>query len=506
MLRRSRFREPRRTPRLRDPRGCGAPRGSEYPRRAGVLSGMSRLAEDGFARAALQSGCRFSAGLAEARALMATSRPELAEGVFARVAPAGPGEIIKLARARRSRSSGARNAVLRRSTTRRRRPEPSLRRGGERRSRPAARPHERHGRPARTAGAAELHALRARFAFAQGDPLRRARHGRTIECSADVPEAARVRAAVAMAEALAVCGRRDDAVAIARRWEKGSQRRLLGAQALAHWLAGSLTEAADEPPSRLRRREGPPGRAVVRAAARPHLALARGGPDRRCAGSARARSCCAAATRCGCARRRWPGIAQAAAQAGDAARAHDAIAELDRMPASRRPGVGEELGLARAWAAHVGGDRAEAIRIATAVANAAAAAARRLRRARAARALPARRPGRRRPAPRSARRDRRRPVAPLAAAHAAAHDDPAACSRSPTASAPSARPSSRPKPWPRRGTVTTTLGRGARGRHDPLRREQDPAGSRGDGSRTASRRRIRASGATAGPSGWRTER
>ena len=58
---------------------------------------MSRLAEDGFARAALQSGCRFSAGLAEARALMATGRPELAEDVFARVAPAGPGEILKLA-------------------------------------------------------------------------------------------------------------------------------------------------------------------------------------------------------------------------------------------------------------------------------------------------------------------------------------------------------------------------------------------------------------------------
>src|SRR5215218_3999588 len=40
---------------------------------------MSRPAEGGFARAALQSGCRFSAGLAEARALMATGRPDDAE-------------------------------------------------------------------------------------------------------------------------------------------------------------------------------------------------------------------------------------------------------------------------------------------------------------------------------------------------------------------------------------------------------------------------------------------
>src|SRR5262245_58644528 len=43
---------------------------------------MSRLAEDSFARAALQSGCRFSAGLAEARALMAAGRPEEAERIL----------------------------------------------------------------------------------------------------------------------------------------------------------------------------------------------------------------------------------------------------------------------------------------------------------------------------------------------------------------------------------------------------------------------------------------
>ena len=48
---------------------------------------MSRLAEDGFARAALQSGCGFSAGLAEARALMATGRPEHAEHVLAGAEP-----------------------------------------------------------------------------------------------------------------------------------------------------------------------------------------------------------------------------------------------------------------------------------------------------------------------------------------------------------------------------------------------------------------------------------
>ena len=67
------------------------------------------------------------------------------------------------------------------------------------------------------------------------------------------------------------------------------------------------------------------------------------------------------------------GIAQAAAQAGDAAHAASAIAELDRMPHAAGRGVGEELGLARAWAAHASGDRARAIALATAVLAAAEA-------------------------------------------------------------------------------------------------------------------------------------
>ena len=66
------------------------------------------------------------------------------------------------------------------------------------------------------------------------------------------------------------------------------------------------------------------------------------------------------------------GIAQAAAQAGDAAHAQAAIDELDRLPPRGR-GVGEELGLARAWTAHVSGDRTRAVRIATLVLAAAEA-------------------------------------------------------------------------------------------------------------------------------------
>jgi hypothetical protein len=65
------------------------------------------------------------------------------------------------------------------------------------------------------------------------------------------------------------------------------------------------------------------------------------------------------------------GIAQAAAQAGDAVHAQAAIAELDRMPHARGRGVGEELGLARAWTAHVSGDPTRAVAIASMVLTAA---------------------------------------------------------------------------------------------------------------------------------------
>ena len=66
------------------------------------------------------------------------------------------------------------------------------------------------------------------------------------------------------------------------------------------------------------------------------------------------------------------GIAQAAAQAGDAA-PRPRRRRRSSTHATRGRGVGEELGLARAWTAHVCGDRAEAIRIATGVADAAEA-------------------------------------------------------------------------------------------------------------------------------------
>ena len=169
-----------------------------------------------------------------------------------------------------------------------------------------------------------------------------------------------------MAEALAVCGRRDEAVAVARRWEPACQRHLAAAQALAHWLAGSLHEATYEAERAYAAATDAQGWAVA-----PSCSATSGSPaatpTRRCAGFARARCCCARSDPTGMRPDALAGIAQAAAQAGDAAHAQAAIGELDRMPHARGRGVGEELGLARAWTAHVSGDRARAVAIATLV-------------------------------------------------------------------------------------------------------------------------------------------
>ena len=317
---------------------------------------MSRLAEDGFARAALQSGCGFSAGLAEARALMATGRPEHAEHVLAGLtAPSERAETtLALLRAWNlfwtlDRPAEA-EAVLDAG-------ERALAARAGRDARPA---------PQAGGGTAELHALRARFAFAQGDPRAALALAAPIEADERAPELARTRAAIAMAEALAVCGRRDEAVAVARRWEPACQRHLAAAQALAHWLAGSLHEATYEAERAYAAATDAQGWAVS-ALLQGHVWLSRGDTDAALRWFRESSVLLRATDPTGMRPNALAGIAQAAAQAGDPAHAQAAICELDRMPHARGRGAGEELGLARAWTAHVSGDRARAVAIATLV-------------------------------------------------------------------------------------------------------------------------------------------
>ena len=303
---------------------------------------MSRLAEEGFARAALQSGCRLSAGLAEARALMGTGRPEQAERVLAALKPASPAEAVKLAvfRARNlfwalDRPADAEAVLL----------------------------------DAELRGTPELVALRARFAFALGEP----------------------RTAIALAEPIEADGRAPEPARRARPWPWPRRSRSAGAatRRSPSRAAGKRTPSAGSPAPR-RSRTG--SRTTMTARSSTPSAPTRPPPTRRArpsphSSSATSGSHAATSTRA----LRWfressvllrssdpvrmrpaalAGIAQVAAQAGDAAHARAVVAQLDNAPGR---GVGEELGLARAWTAHVSGDRTGAVRIATAVADAATA-------------------------------------------------------------------------------------------------------------------------------------
>jgi tetratricopeptide (TPR) repeat protein len=314
---------------------------------------MSRLAEEGFARAALQSGCSFSAGLAEARALMVTGRPEEAERILASVRPPTDNARVTLSllRARNlfwalDRPGGA---------------ETVLDEGEE-----ALAASGITGGFTTASGIAELHALRARFAFAQGHPRAALAMAAPVEADERAPEAARVRAAEAMAEALAVCGRRDEAVRVARRWEPAAQRQLAGAQALAHWLAGSLAEATFEAERAYAAAADPQGWAVA-ALLLGHVWLSRGDTDAALRWFRESSVLLRGSDPVGMRPAALAGIAQAAARAGDEAHARAVIAELDRMPHAAGRGIGEELGLARAWTARVSGDHARAIAIAAEV-------------------------------------------------------------------------------------------------------------------------------------------
>ena len=191
---------------------------------------------------------------------------------------------------------------------------------------------------------------------------------------------------------------------------------LLGMRALALRLAGRLAEATTESAAAPTSCFAPGGRrpatAVEANIARPDLARARPRRGRRCASAARAPRCCATATPSGMLAFALAGVAQAAAQAGDAGRgAQRAVAELERTPLGHK-GFAVELG-AGARLERRGGRRALAR---------AGARPRRGRRSPRARgqdayavralhdALPARRPGRRRARARASSPAGRRPV------------------------------------------------------------------------------------------------
>jgi tetratricopeptide (TPR) repeat protein len=208
-----------------------------------------------------------------------------------------------------------------------------------------------------------VHAMRARFAFAQGDPRGARALAAPIEADPRACEAARVSAAVALAEALAVLGCRDEAIAVARRWEHAAPRHLAAAQALAHWLAGSFAAATHHAERAYAAASDSQGSAVS-ALLLGHAWLSRGDTDAALRWFRESSALLRGADPIGMHPAALAGIAQAAAQAGDVPRAQAALAALP--PGATGRGFGEELVLARAWTAHATGDTTQALALATA--------------------------------------------------------------------------------------------------------------------------------------------
>jgi len=217
----------------------------------------------------------------------------------------------------------------------------------------------------------ELTAQRVRLTAAHGRPHAALAAAGPLLHDGGVHERARVTAAMGAVEALLTSGRTDDARALAETWLPAARRLreelpaaepvLLGMRALALRLAGRLADAtqlSERNYEMLLARRSAAGTAVeanmlgliwlargrVRTAlrfCRESAALLRDGDGVGMLAFAIA------------------GVAQAAAQAGEAAAARAAIAELDRTPLGHK-GFSAELELARAWSAAASGELSRA--------------------------------------------------------------------------------------------------------------------------------------------------
>jgi DNA-binding CsgD family transcriptional regulator len=233
-----------------------------------------------------------------------------------------------------------------------------------------------------SAGArAELTAQRMRLAAAGGRPLEALATAMPLLEDAGAPVAAHLHAAAAASEALLQLGRTDEAIALTERWEHVAGRQpalpqieglLRSERAFALRLAGRLVEATElyeqNYARTLKQRSGVASAVEVAGLGYVWLARGRVRTAQRLLreGAALLRD----ADPVGALPWVLAGIAQAAAQAGDAAAAREALAEMERRPLGHK-GFVSELGLARAWSAAVSGELSNARELARETAEAA---------------------------------------------------------------------------------------------------------------------------------------
>ncbi len=208
---------------------------------------------------------------------------------------------------------------------------------------------------------------RIRMVAARGDPREALEAAGALLGDAGASEPARLHAAVAMAEALMSLGRTGEAIAVAETWEPVASRHreelpllegmLRAERGYALRFAGRLAEATEvaerayEAALALRSAQT----TALEAAALGYVWLGRG----RVRTALRHFGESAALLRDGDAvgMLAWAlaGAGQAAAQAGDAARARRAVEEMEALPLGHR-GFESELGLGRAWSAAAAGE------------------------------------------------------------------------------------------------------------------------------------------------------
>ena len=328
-----------------------------------ALAGRDGRAAERFARAAIDAGGGFEARLALGRAL-AADRAEQAETELTALEPAAPGDVERAAVA----IAIARNRFF------------GLGRTEEAIAALVAAEEAVDDDGARD----ELRGLRFRLTSGAGRPLEALTLARPLLEDPTVRVQARLHAAVAAGEALAVSGGGDEALAISEAWGPVARRHvdelpivelvLASLPGLALRLLGRPTEAiaVSEP---LYRRElglGSGQPAAVEAGMLGWAWLARG----------RVRTAL-----------RWfresamllrdhdvvgmlpvalAGVAHSAAQAGDAEAARAAIAEMDATRLGY-PSWAPDMGMGRAWAAAVAGELTRARTLALEAADLAAA-------------------------------------------------------------------------------------------------------------------------------------
>ena len=217
----------------------------------------------------------------------------------------------------------------------------------------------------------ELFGLRVRIASVDGRPVDAVAAAGPLLRDDGARERARLYAAIAAAEALAVRGRAGETLALVEAWLPVARRHgavlplaeptLTSARAFALWLGGSLVEATEAALAAY-------ALELDRASAQ-HTALAAATVGTMWLARGRVRTAlrwfreAAALLRDGDAVRMLPwavaGVAQAAAQAGEAEVARAAVDELAGLRLGHK-GFEVELGLARAWAAAAAGELSRA--------------------------------------------------------------------------------------------------------------------------------------------------